>query len=92
MESLLKALAEKGVDAESMSQEQVLKVAKAVGIDPDNHLPRKEVVVGPYTNIIIFIIKCNQYVDLCFLKHKKGIFVSMIKCNQHVAYVFNNKM
>ena len=50
MESLLKALAEQGVDASSMPEEQVLKVARAIGIDPDDHLPRAEVVVGPYTN------------------------------------------
>ena len=50
MESLLAALAEKGVDASKMPEEQVFKVAKACGIDPDNHLPRKEVVIGPYTN------------------------------------------
>lgn len=49
MESLLKALAEKGVDASSMTPEQVKKVAKAVGVDPLDHLPR-DVEIVDYTN------------------------------------------
>ena len=49
MESLLEALAAKGIDASAMSEEQIRKVAKAVGVDPLDHLPR-EVKVVPYTN------------------------------------------
>jgi len=49
MDKLLEALAEKGVDASSMTKEQTLKVAKAVGLDPVNFLDR-EVNIVPYTN------------------------------------------
>ena len=50
MESLLEALAAKGItETSEMSEEQLLKVAKAVGVDPLDHLPR-EVKIGPYTN------------------------------------------
>lgn len=49
MDKLLEALAQKGVDASAMSGEQIEKVAKAVGIDPIDYLPRNVEVVD-YTN------------------------------------------
>jgi len=49
MESLLQALAEKGIDASAMTEDQIRKVAKAVGVDPLDHLER-EVKIVPYTN------------------------------------------
>ena len=49
MESLLEALAAKGIDASAMTEEQIRKVAKAVGVDPLDHLPR-DVKIVPYTN------------------------------------------
>ena len=49
MEELLSALAEKGVDASGMDEEQLRKVSKALGVDPIDYLPR-EVKVVPYTN------------------------------------------
>jgi hypothetical protein len=49
MEELLTALAEKGVDASNLTEEQIQKVSKAVGVDPIDYLPR-DVKVIPYTN------------------------------------------
>ena len=49
MDKLLEALASRGVDASSMTDDQIRKVAKAVGLDPIDYLPR-EVEVVDYTN------------------------------------------
>lgn len=50
MDKLLEALAEKyQIDGSTMSEEQLLKVAKSLGLDPLDFLPR-EVKVVPYTN------------------------------------------
>lgn len=49
MESLLAVLAEKGIDASAMTEDQIRKVAKAVGVDPNDHLPRKVEIID-YTN------------------------------------------
>lgn len=49
MEKLLEALSEKGVDASAMDEAQVRKVAKALGVDPIDYLPR-EVEIKQHTN------------------------------------------
>jgi len=49
MESLLAALAEKGIRLQGVSDEEIVKIAKGVGIEPMDHLAR-EVKVVDYTN------------------------------------------
>ena len=50
MEKLLAVLAEKGFNiTEAMDEEQIFKLAKAVGVEPLDYIPR-EVKVVPYTN------------------------------------------
>ena len=49
MDSLLAALAEKGIKLQGVSDEEIVKVAKGVGIEPLDHLPRKVEIID-YTN------------------------------------------
>lgn len=49
MDKLLEALAAKGLDASALDEESVRKVAKSMGVDPADYLPR-EVKIMDYTN------------------------------------------
>lgn len=49
MEKLLEALAAKGIQTDTLDEDQIRNVAKAMGIDPGDYLPRKVEIV-PYTN------------------------------------------
>lgn len=49
MDKLLEALAEKGIQTDALDEDQVRGVAKAMGIDPADYLPRSVKIV-PYTN------------------------------------------
>lgn len=49
MDKLLAALAEKGISTEALDEDQIRGVAKAMGIDPAEYLPR-QVEIVPYTN------------------------------------------
>lgn len=49
MEKLLEALSKKGVQADALDEDQVRNVAKAMGLDPSDYLPR-QVKIVPYTN------------------------------------------
>lgn len=49
MDRLLAALAEKGIRLEGVSDQEIVKIAKGVGIEPLDHLDR-EVEVVDYTN------------------------------------------
>lgn len=49
MDKLLEALAEKGISTDALDEGQIRGVAKAMGIDPAEYLPR-QVEIVPYTN------------------------------------------
>jgi len=49
MEKLMVALAEKGIRLQGVSDKEIEKIAKGVGLDPVDFRERK-VEVGPYTN------------------------------------------
>ncbi len=49
MDKLLEALSAKGIDGSGMDGEQIRKVAKAVGLDPVDFLPRS-VEIKQHTN------------------------------------------
>lgn len=50
MDKLLEALAEKGIRVQGVSDKEVLKIAKNVGLDPKKYLPRGEVEIVSHTN------------------------------------------
>jgi len=45
----LEALAERGIKTDSLDEDQVRNVARAMGLDPGEYLPRS-VKIEPYTN------------------------------------------